>query len=452
MKKLFLLVIFSFFLGNFASAQELPNINDDSVPIVGNNCTKSKESGGLGGTCTEANWIFSGAMCEDNQDFVGHCSAGGFFTGQRSDCCVPKGSATPDDVAANTQGQWVSQTQCEKPRTDGGVGGQCLTAKSGVNILDFTDSCSAYPATPRFAGVCGAYGGNSVCCVSEQVAEEVTGDTSTPLATEYGDYQLLEQIPGSSNTSGQLQPYLESLYKAGFVLIVLGAIIMIGLGGFTYMASAGNTSMIKKGKGMITDAIVGLVVALLIWLILNIINPDLVNLRIDPLPTVTFDPGETGAFVADQNAAGDAANGSCTAIPASELTTIDGFQVKKEIAPKIEAMKAAAKQAGFTITLSSGYRSPERQLEIWNGYGCSRVNGKTVCSKLKSGQVALPCSLGGRGSNHTAGTAIDIKIPGCGNRAGCTHPLFKWLKANGATYGFYNNLSSDDIHWSTTGK
>jgi hypothetical protein len=345
--------------------------------------------------------------CEDI-DSTGWDPTGGFLDGK--------------DPTCDTEGEVVVGL-CQSPRVLG-VGGDfdngCCVPREGAY-------CKKLESTKGY-DVCGTMGTGGL-------AESIT----------YGDYELLEQIPGSSNTSGQLKPYLESLYKAGFVLIVIGAILMIGFGGFTYMASAGNTSMIKKGKGMITDAIIGLVVALLIWLILNIINPDLVNLSIDPLPGVSFDPGGSGANIA-AGGTGD----RCTAIPEANLTTIDGFQMLKSTGSNFLAMKEAAKSAGITLELRSGYRSPQRQKEIWDQYGCKLQSGKAVCTGGKS--VAIPCSLGGGGSNHSTGEAIDINV-GCGNgTAGCNTKIYNWLKINGAKYNFYNNLPKDPPHWSATGK
>jgi hypothetical protein len=267
------------------------------------------------------------------------------------------------------------------------------------------------------------------------------------MDTTYSDYTLLEQIPGSNNTSGKLQPYLESIYKAGLVMIVIGAILMISFGGFIYMASAGNTSMLKKGKGMITDAIIGLAVALSIWLILNIINPDLVNLSIDPLPGISFDPGGVGADTAGQNDGGDnQENGSCSPIPDSQLTSFpagatDGRDRKgtADTVKRFMDMRAAASKAGVNLLAGSAYRPPSEGEELWKSHGCRRVNGKTVCS---GSVVAVPCSLGGRGSNHTKGTAIDIQTNADGTA---------WLRRNAANYGFYNKIASEPWHWSDTG-
>lgn len=473
MKKILLLVILSFSLVDFVSAQGIPP-NASTIPIVPQgNCEKAKENGGLGGTCiplpsiadnagarTSCNLaLMESAGASADKEFVGYCQGGGFFSGQRSDCCVPRNTVTPQDIARNRTTSWFSETLCETPRAQGGIGGQCLTAKSGINPLNFTDSCSSYTATPNYLGYCG--GGTVgifwssgietwVCCGSDRALEDLGGNTQ-PENIQYGDYQLLEQIPGSSNTSGRLQPYLESIYKAGFILIILGAIVMIGIGGFTYMASAGNTAMIKKGKSMITDAVVGLVVALLIWLILNIINPDLVNLQIDPLPGLNFNQtGSSGGGVVgmlvDQAIGTANIAARCNPIPDSELVTIrseatsgGAERTTRDTAERFYQMREAAARAGIDLKVTDGYRTEEEQVNLWN-----QNNGVNT---------ARPCSMGGAGSNHQQGDALDIAV-GCPNPSpnGCNTSTYNWLKNNGGAYGFRNAIPTDPLHWSRSGR
>lgn len=485
MKKILFLFAFFFLCPSLVQAEV--GSNDPSVPIIGTQlCQTSRDQGGWGGVCKSGG--FSGFVegfnvfrnpsdaCDNNaflgfgegtEEYVGVCElvSGGAAT--RSDCCVPRGTALQNPTSENYLSLITSEGVCEAPynANGSGYGGKCEDIDS--NGWDPTggwiDGREPTCDTPGevVAALCSDALGDAFngCCVpkegdycrrltetnggSDICATMGSGGNVIPL--EYGDYELLEQIPGSSNTSGKLQPYLESIYKAGFVLIVIGAIFMIGFGGFTYMASAGNTSMMKKGKSMITDAIIGLVVALSIWLILNIINPDLVNLQLDPLPGLSFDPGGSGANIA-AGGTGD----RCTPIPEANLVTIDGYQMLRSTGEKFTAMREAARSAGITLELRSGYRSPQRQLEIWNQYGCSMQSGRASCNGGRA--VAVPCSLGGGGSNHSTGEAIDINV-GCGNGVtNCNTATYRWLKANGGRYNFYNNLPSDPPHWSATGR
>lgn len=417
MKKILFLLFASFFCVHFSQAA-LPDVNSNRIPIV--DCSKLE-----GGTCKPTGGNAVVDACDNTspyndggpEDYAGYCNTGlGGVTESRQDCCVPQGSATEEEITAATVSQWIDEEAiCEAPRASGGYAGSCETVDTGLNPADLFSGGQCEGETPRYIGTCGSWGGNAVCCISQETADDLglgggTGDT-LPLA--YGDYQLLEQIPGSLNTSGKLQPYLESIYKAGFVLIVIGAIFMIGFGGFTYMASAGNTSLIKKGKGMITDAIIGLVVALLIWLILNIINPDLVNLKIDPLKGINFDPGGTGATITGENNLGD--GGTTSSLPAQEAA-------KKLLDhPNVTLLNSSSCGA------AAGAKSNLQQVSEGKGMtrcpaggGGSVAANETLLNSLvdiaNAGVKFQINSLAGgkhsSGSNHYDGTAVDIQRRG----------------------------------------
>ncbi len=406
MKKILFLFVFTFIFGNFAEAA-LPDIDSDKIPVV--DCSKLE-----GGTCKSIAGNSVADACDNTfpysgsgpEDYAGYCNTGlGGVTENRQDCCVPQGSATEAEINAATVNQWIDENSvCEASKASGGYEGSCEVVDSGLNPADILlggGQCEG--ATPKFIGTCGSWGGNAVCCVSNETAAEASGTaTGEALPTAYGDYQLLERIPGSTNTSGKLQPYLESIYKAGFALIVIGAIFMIGFGGFTYMASAGNTSMIKKGKGMITDAIIGLVVALLIWVILNIINPDLVNLQITPLKGVSFDPGGTGTTTAAETSGAEAAKSNLSAQ---------------------EAAKKLLNHPNVTILDHAG-----------NNCSGADAGAKSNLEQVAAGQGMTRCACGGGGSvaayapmlNALVGFADSGKKFKINYLAGACHSATSW--------------------------
>ena len=108
----------------------------------------------------------------------------------------------------------------------------------------------------------------------------IKSSSSAPTSTTWGNYQLLEGIPGQSANQSDLPGYVKSIINAGLILIVLSAVFMVTVGGFLYLASAGNTDKAKKAKDIIQDSLVGLGLAMLAYLILYVINPDLVNLKL----------------------------------------------------------------------------------------------------------------------------------------------------------------------------
>ncbi len=141
------------------------------------------------------------------------------------------------------------------------------------------------PLAPGSSCGVDAAGIGRICC---PIPAPVTAPTQV-TGPNLGNYQLLEQIPGSTNTVGSLKTYLEDMYRFAFWTVGIAVVLMLTVGGFMYMTSAGNTSRMSTAKTVIFDAILGLILALMAWLFLYVINPDLVNLT---LPTgVTVTPG-----------------------------------------------------------------------------------------------------------------------------------------------------------------
>jgi hypothetical protein len=132
----------------------------------------------------------------------------------------------------------------------------------------------------------------------------------------------------------------------------------------------------------------------------------------------------------------------CPATPASEVVTIPGtnYKAKQDVADDFVRMRAAAAADGVTLRVTSGWRSEAKQVSLWN-------------QRATIGLVAKPCSLGGSGSNHNSGEALDISVRPCSKAfTNCTSAPYIWLRANAADYGFYNRLPNDILHWSRTGR
>lgn len=290
-------------------------------------------------------------------------------------------------------------------------------------------------------------------------------------------------IPDECNCEGQVNPAGGTITTApgwGCVLQVVqnGINLAISLGviiatlffayaGFVWMTSGGNPGKIEQGRTMILNVIIGLVVLLSAWLIVDFIMKTLYNdsgefgpwnailsggsaCLVAKIPTpitdgvveiVTSDGGTTGGTGGTGSTpVTNTGGGNCTAIPDSQLVTVDGYRLTADTASRFTGMKNAAAQNGVTLTITSGYRSPDDQLRAWNANGCKLVNGSAVCSVRTA---AIPCSLGGGGSNHTRGTAVDIRLnPG----------VYTWLQQNASRFGFFNKLPNDLPHWSDTGR
>ncbi len=119
-----------------------------------------------------------------------------------------------------------------------------------------------------------------------------------------------------------------------------------------------------------------------------------------------------------------------------------GDQVASIVSEKAVAMFAAAKAAGVTLSLASGFRSYEEQAALY----AQNCNSAGLCSP----DTAKPGN-----SQHEAGLALDIEYNGstiCYKRsaANCQgNAGFDWLKSNASNYGFIN-YPKEAWHWGTS--
>lgn len=123
---------------------------------------------------------------------------------------------------------------------------------------------------------------------------------------------------------------------------------------------------------------------------------------------------------------GDLSTVSCPATGGS-------ITVASSIADETQALLNAAPSS--LALCGWGWRSSQQQQELWEAHDCD--NGCTV-------PTAPPGS-----SMHEQGLAIDFTSNGQVIQSQ-SHPAFKWLDANAASYGYYN-LPSEPWHWSTNG-
>lgn len=248
------------------------------------------------------------------------------------------------------------------------------------------------------------------------------------------------------------------------IAIMFATIIMVWAGAL-YILSATNPESRSTANKMLINAAVGLLIVLSAWLIVDFVMKTLYknDSEFGPWNSILVGGGDNSCIVARTTPtpslfsgsvftvpgqpAGGSGGGSCTPIPDSQLVAFESSATaggtERALASTVEkfmAMRAAALRDGIDLKVSSGYRSPEEQLAAWNANGCQLVSGRAQC---RTRTAAIPCSLGGGGSSHTSGTAVDIQL-GTG--------AYDWLKRNGGQYGFYNNLPDDLPHWSPNGR
>ncbi len=122
------------------------------------------------------------------------------------------------------------------------------------------------------------------------------------------------------------------------------------------------------------------------------------------------------------------------------LCNVGGITVNCVIGDQLQAMLDAAKKRGLTLT-GGGFRDPQQQIALrkahcGTSYYAIYQAGASSCSP----PTARPGT-----SQHEVGLAIDFS-----NASTRSTPVYQWLAANAATFGFYN-LPSEAWHWSTSG-
>ncbi|CAF1658149.1 unnamed protein product [Rotaria magnacalcarata] len=107
-----------------------------------------------------------------------------------------------------------------------------------------------------------------------------------------------------------------------------------------------------------------------------------------------------------------------------------------------DKMASAAKQAGVTITIASGFRTVARQEYFWNCYQTKACNNGNLAARPGT-------------SNHGRGAALDLNT-NCGSQTGAKpncagSGVYQWLKTNGHNYGFTRTVQSEPWHWEFVG-
>ncbi len=111
-----------------------------------------------------------------------------------------------------------------------------------------------------------------------------------------------------------------------------------------------------------------------------------------------------------------------------EVILVDGVEVEVATAQAFIKMRDVADEDGVYLQAWSGFRSNERQAELYAAWKAGMGN---------------PAAKPGY-SNHQTGRAIDI------NLLGVPKETFAWLTANAARFGFKRTVPSEPWHWEYT--
>jgi peptidoglycan hydrolase CwlO-like protein len=120
--------------------------------------------------------------------------------------------------------------------------------------------------------------------------------------------------------------------------------------------------------------------------------------------------------------------------------------VAGSIAGNVQALLNAAANDGVSLCAVSGWRSPEKQIELRREH-CGSSN--YAIYYMPASQCSPPTARPGS-SMHERGLAIDFSCNG-GGAIRYGNSCWNWLAAHANDYGLYN-LPSEPWHWSTSGR
>ncbi|CAF1108517.1 unnamed protein product [Adineta steineri] len=160
--------------------------------------------------------------------------------------------------------------------------------------------------------------------------------------------------------------------------------------------------------------------------------------------------GYTGAIVSSI-AGNDNVMYSVVKIKAEHLTTPSSASLAPtasdntmttSTACAFDNMATAAKNAGVSVKISSGFRTIARQEYFWNCYQTKSCNNGNLAARPGS-------------SNHGKGIALDINTD-CGGQTGAKpncggSAVYQWLYNNAHNYGFTRTVQSEPWHWEFRG-
>lgn len=150
------------------------------------------------------------------------------------------------------------------------------------------------------------------------------------------------------------------------------------------------------------------------------------------------------AVVNSGGGGGSGGGGAAPSITGSgEIVSVGGIRIHQSVASNLAAMLAAASAAGISLS-GGGYRDPAGQIAVRrNNCGSSNY----AIYEMPASSCSPPTARPGT-SMHERGLAIDFTQGGSTLTRGSS--AFAWLRANAASFGFYN-LPSEPWHWSTNG-
>ena len=120
-----------------------------------------------------------------------------------------------------------------------------------------------------------------------------------------------------------------------------------------------------------------------------------------------------------------------------ELTTYDDVELDKRVLDAYKAMHAAAQADGYTLWISSAYRSPEKQQELIDAEVKKNMREEGLDETAARQKAMLTMTEPGY-SEHNTGLAIDLN-----GVTSINTPEYEWLCQHAADYGFILRYPKD---------
>lgn len=154
-----------------------------------------------------------------------------------------------------------------------------------------------------------------------------------------------------------------------------------------------------------------------------------------------------GGSASSSGGGSSASSGGGGSVPnitgSGSIVSVGGIQVHASIAGNLQRLLSAASASGINFS-GGGYRDPAGQIAVRrNNCGSSNY----AIYEMPASSCRPPTARPGS-SMHEQGLAIDFTQGGSTLTRGSSG--YQWLKANAASFGFYN-LPSEPWHWSTNG-
>lgn len=127
------------------------------------------------------------------------------------------------------------------------------------------------------------------------------------------------------------------------------------------------------------------------------------------------------------------------------LTSVQGVEIAKKLAPYIEKMLSDAQTTGYTFIITSGYRDCELQKQL----RATACGSDSYNLYKKPADLCSPPTEPAGDSLHNEALAVDVACSGY--QIFAYSPCYNWLQKEAYKYQLINR-PLEPWHWSTTGK